>query len=56
MPIPPRRSPHRRARRCDRNNPMILPGKKLGLYAFVFFFVKGLLWLLVPAALYTWGC
>jgi hypothetical protein len=35
---------------------MILPGKKLGLYAFVFFFVKGLLWLLVPAAIYAWGC
>jgi hypothetical protein len=35
---------------------MIPPGKKLGLAAFAFFFVKGLLWLLVPAAVYMKGC
>jgi hypothetical protein len=26
--------------------------KKLGLFCFLFFLIKGLLWLLVPAALY----
>lgn len=32
------------------------PGKKLAFLAFLFFFVKGLLWLLVPGAIYVWGC
>jgi hypothetical protein len=31
-------------------------GKALGLAAFTFFFLKGLLWLLIPAALLMWGC
>jgi hypothetical protein len=30
--------------------------KKLGLVAFLFFLVKGLLWLAIPALIYTWGC
>ena len=29
-------------------------GRKLAVWAFLFFFVKGMLWLLVPAAL-VWG-
>jgi hypothetical protein len=35
---------------------MMISGKKLGLIAFLFFLAKGLLWLLVPAAIYVWGC
>jgi hypothetical protein len=31
-------------------------GKKLGLAAFLFFTIKGLLWLIVPFAIYQWGC
>ena len=30
--------------------------RKLAAGAFLFFLVKGLLWLIVPAAVYTWGC
>lgn len=30
--------------------------KKLGVAAFLFFLGKGLLWLLIPAVIYTWGC
>jgi hypothetical protein len=30
--------------------------KKLAMWTFAFFLVKGLLWLLVPAAIYAWGC
>ena len=30
--------------------------RKLAVYAFLFFFIKGLLWLLIPAAIYLWGC
>lgn len=30
--------------------------KTLGAAAFLFFLVKGLLWLIVPAALVVWGC
>jgi len=33
-----------------------LPGKQLGLAAFLFFLIKGLLWLIIPAAVYVWGC
>ena len=33
-----------------------LQGKRLGVAAFLFFFIKGLLWLMVPAAVYVWGC
>jgi hypothetical protein len=29
--------------------------RRVGLAAFVFFLVKGLLWLLVPAAVVWWG-
>lgn len=29
-------------------------GKRAGALAFLFFFVKGLAWLVVPAALATW--
>ncbi|MBS0189907.1 MAG: hypothetical protein U0573_00125 [Phycisphaerales bacterium] len=29
-------------------------GKRAGLLAFLFFFVKGLAWLVVPAALAAW--
>jgi hypothetical protein len=32
------------------------PATKLAGWAFLFFFVKGLLWLLIPAAIYHWGC
>lgn len=35
---------------------MVPSGKKLGLVAILFFSVKGLLWLLVPFVIYTWGC
>jgi hypothetical protein len=35
---------------------MIPSGRDLGLLAFVFFFAKGLLWLLIPAVIYAWGC
>jgi len=31
-------------------------GKKLGLAAILFFTIKGLLWLIVPFAIYQWGC
>ena len=31
-------------------------GRKLAAGAFLFFLVKGLLWLIVPAAVYAWGC
>jgi hypothetical protein len=30
--------------------------KALGLAAFLFFFFKGLLWLIVPAAVFVWSC
>jgi hypothetical protein len=40
----------------DYHDAMSLPAKTLGLAAFAFFFLKGLLWLLVPAALLIWGC
>ncbi len=29
--------------------------KKLGFYGFLFFLIKGLLWLIVPAVLLYWG-
>ena len=35
---------------------MSASARALGLAAFVFFLVKGLLWLLVPAALFVWSC
>ena len=31
------------------------PGRKLAFAAFLFFLIKGLLWLLIPAAIYVWG-
>jgi hypothetical protein len=31
-------------------------GRNLGLLAFLFFFGKGLLWLLIPAAVMLSGC
>ena len=31
-------------------------GKQLGLAAILFFTIKGLLWLIVPFAIYQWGC
>jgi hypothetical protein len=34
----------------------MVPGKKLGVVAFLFFFGKGLLWLIVPAAIYLRAC
>jgi len=33
-----------------------LLGKQLGVAAFLFFLIKGLLWLMIPAAVYVWGC
>jgi hypothetical protein len=30
--------------------------RKIGVIAFLFFLVKGVLWLLIPAAIYVWGC
>jgi hypothetical protein len=30
--------------------------RKIGVIAFLFFLIKGLLWLLIPAAIYVWGC
>lgn len=30
--------------------------KKLGFVAFLFFLVKGLLWLFIPTAILVWGC
>jgi len=35
---------------------MVVPVKKLGIVAFLFFLIKGLLWLIVPFAIYIWGC
>ena len=29
--------------------------KRIGFYGFMFFFIKGMLWLLLPAALYYFG-
>ncbi len=29
--------------------------KRVGFYGFIFFFIKGLLWLLVPVVLYYFG-
>lgn len=29
-------------------------GKRAGIFAFMFFFIKGLAWLVVPVALATW--
>jgi hypothetical protein len=31
-------------------------GRKLGVAAFLFFLIKGLLWLIIPVAVYAWGC
>lgn len=31
-------------------------GKRLGVAAFLFFTIKGLLWLIVPFAIYQFGC
>jgi hypothetical protein len=33
-----------------------MSGQKLAAAAFWFFLIKGLLWLLIPAAIYVWGC
>lgn len=33
-----------------------LSGGRIGVIAFFFFLGKGLLWLLIPAALYFWTC
>ena len=33
-----------------------MEAKKVGALAFLFFFVKGLLWLIVPVVIYKWGC
>lgn len=30
--------------------------KKIALWTFLFFLGKGLLWLIIPAAIYVWGC
>jgi hypothetical protein len=30
--------------------------RMVGVTLFLFFLVKGLLWLLIPLAVYTWGC
>lgn len=35
---------------------MIPSAKKAGFAAALFFTIKGLLWLIVPFLLYTWGC
>jgi len=35
---------------------MVPSGKKLGVAAFLFFTIKGLLWLIVPVIIYKWGC
>jgi hypothetical protein len=34
----------------------MVTGKKFGVWAFLFFLGKGLLWLIVPAALYFQTC
>ena len=34
---------------------MKLSGRNLGVIAFLFFFAKGLLWLLIPAAIWFWN-
>jgi hypothetical protein len=34
----------------------MVPFRKLGLIAILFFTAKGLLWLLVPLLIYMWGC
>jgi hypothetical protein len=34
----------------------MVTGKKLGLWAFLFFLGKGLLWLAIPAAVYFRAC
>lgn len=31
-------------------------GERLGIAAILFFTIKGLLWLIVPFAVYQWGC
>ena len=31
-------------------------GRTLGLAAFAFFLIKGLLWLIVPALIFLWSC
>ncbi len=31
-------------------------GRRLGMAAILFFTIKGLLWLIVPFAIYQWGC
>lgn len=33
-----------------------LPAERLGVAAFLFFLIKGLLWLIAPAVVYVWGC
>jgi hypothetical protein len=30
--------------------------RSLGLAAFAFFLIKGLLWLIVPALIFVWAC
>lgn len=40
---------------CD-DHPRMVTGKKLGLWAFLFFLVKGLLWLIIPAIIYLGAC
>lgn len=34
----------------------MVSGKKLGLWAFLFFLGKGLLWLAIPALVYVGAC
>jgi hypothetical protein len=29
---------------------------KVAVFAFLFFLIKGLLWLLIPALIFAWGC
>jgi hypothetical protein len=43
-------------RRGDDDGGMTVSAKKLGMAAFLFFLAKGLLWLLVPAFVFLWGC
>lgn len=35
-------------------SPLTRWGKRAGIFAFMFFFIKGLAWLVVPVALATW--
>lgn len=51
-PPPPAHRPGKAGKQCPIRNPWI---RRLGFLGFMFFLVKGLLWLAVPGALVTLG-